>query len=439
MIALMWLVPRDTRGLASRTGVPDVVRSALVRWYSGDGEDSDHRASVIMVVKARDHHQWIACDCLGDAADPPLLSPAYLSEAETYYLRRLTSIRQRRPEHHVDCPFFREQAPPRIREKATATPRTINEPDGLFSAHRLAPEKLAQLPEDDEPDDRTRGVAIPRLARLLWQLMEMARVNVVEPLGRGEPREASMALEFGRLRSAAERVEIAPGIPLARHLYTHIDPYERGIVFAKLREAARHWPAEHAPQAFLLLYAVDISGTTVTLAGGRELIVKNRIRHIGVHQRRIGPPFLVLAVIGEHNPREGYAALRAYAQPVARPSNFIAVHNAAERETIVGLLDLQYRLRRRGIGIGFKRLLFDVATSAGEVRPDLLLDLRDFTTGEVMEAALEVVTGSDADTLGLKMRQVEKLREIAPVVTIHAEDLEDGALEAAVLDQLHIG
>jgi hypothetical protein len=177
----------------------------------------------------------------------------------------------------------------------------------------------------------------------------------------------------------------------------------------------------------------------VTLAGGRELIVKNRIRHIGVHQRRIGPPFLVLAVIGEHNPREGYAALRAYAQPVARPSNFIAVHNAAERETIVGLLDLQYRLRRRGIGIGFKRLLFDVATSAGEVRPDLLLDLRDFTTGEVMEAALEVVTGSDADTLGLKMRQVEKLREIAPVVTIHAEDLEDGALEAAVLDQLHIG
>lgn len=81
----------------------------------------------------------------GEGTDPPLLSPAYLSEAETYYLRRLTSIRQRRPEHDVDCPFFREQAPPRIREKATTTPRTIHEPDGLFSAHRLAPEKLAQL------------------------------------------------------------------------------------------------------------------------------------------------------------------------------------------------------------------------------------------------------------------------------------------------------
>lgn len=71
--------------------------------------------------------------------------------------------------------------------------------------------------------------------------------------------------------------------------------------------------------------------------------------------------------------------------------------------------------------------------------PDLLLDLRDFTTGEVMEAALEVVTAAGADTLGLKLRQVETLRQIAPVVTIHAEDLEGDAREGAVLDQLHIG
>ncbi|NHN20239.1 hypothetical protein G6046_04735, partial [Bacillus amyloliquefaciens] len=87
---------------------------------------------------------------------------------------------------------------------------------------RLAPEKLAQLPDDSEPDDRTRGVAIPRLARLLWQLMEMAQVNVVEPLEVGEPRTTSMASEFAAMRAAAERVQIAPGIPLARPLYTHI-------------------------------------------------------------------------------------------------------------------------------------------------------------------------------------------------------------------------
>ena len=435
----MWLVPRDTRGLTSRTTVPEVVREALVRWYTGHGEDSDHRASVILVVKARDHQQWMACDCLGSEVPPPLLSPAYLSEAETYYLRRLTSARQHRPEHDTGCPFFREQAPGRFREKATAIPRVINEPEGLFSAHRLAPEKLSQLPDDSDPDDRARGVAIPRLARLLWLLMEMARVNVVEPLAPGEPRAASMASEFAAMRSAAERVEIAPGIPLARHFYTHVEPYERGQVFARLREAARDWPAGNAPQAFLLLYATNVSGSTVTLAAGRELAVKNRIRHIGVHQRGVGPPFLVLVVVGEHNPREGYAALRAYAQPVARTANFVAINTAAERKTITGLLDLQYRLRRRGIGIGFKRPLFDLASRDGPIRPDLVLDLRDFTTGETIEAALEIVTAGDVDGLGIKLRSVERLRALAPVVTIHAEDLEADRLEAAILDQLQIG
>lgn len=113
----MWLVPRHSRGLSQRTPVPEVVRNALVRWYEGEGSEADHRASVTMVVKARTHEQWIACDCAGDNEPPSLMSPAYLSEAETYYLRRLTSRRQRRPEHLPECPFFREQAPQRVREK----------------------------------------------------------------------------------------------------------------------------------------------------------------------------------------------------------------------------------------------------------------------------------------------------------------------------------
>lgn len=435
----MWMVPRETRGLTQRTPVPEVVREALVRWYTGEGSDADHRASVITVVKARDHHQWLACGCLEADQPPPLMSPAYLSEAETYYLRRLTSFQQKRPEHDPNCPFFREQAPDRDREKAGARPDTINEPDGLFSAHRLAAEKLAQLPDENEPDDRARGVAIPRLARLLWLLMEMARVNVVEPLDIGEPRTTSMASEFAAMRQAAERLSIAPGVPLARHLYTHIEPYDRQIVFAKLREAAKKWPSGHAPQAFLLLYAIDISGTTITLAGGHDLELKTRIRHIGVHQRGVGAPFLVLAVVGEHNPREGFAALRAYAQPIARPTNFIAIHNRIERDAIVGLLDLQYRLRHRGMGIGFKRPLFDLVSRIGPVRPDLVLDLRDFKTGEIMEAALQIVSGHDPQELHQKLRQVEQLRQLAPVVTIHDEDLQGNGLEQAVLDQLRIG
>ena len=93
---------------------------------------------------------------------PPLLSPAYLSEAETYYLRRLTSALRRRPEHHTECPFYRPQAPQRFREQAGAALQAINPPEGFFLAHRLAPEKLSQMP-DEADDDRSRGLAASEL------------------------------------------------------------------------------------------------------------------------------------------------------------------------------------------------------------------------------------------------------------------------------------
>ena len=432
----MWLVPRHSRGLTLRTPVPDVVRDALVRWYEGEGSESDHRASVTMVVKARTHEQWIACDCTGDTEPPPLMSPAYLSEAETYYLRRLTSRRQRRPEHAADCPFFREQAPQRFREKRSADAPVINEPDGLFIAHRLAPEKLAEAPSDSEPDDRARGVAIPRLARLLWLLMDMARVNAVEPLPLHAGRKTTMTSEFARLRQAAARLEIAPGIPLAAHFYTHIDPFERKTVFARLRKAAKTWPEGLAPQAFLALYANDISGTTLFLGQGKELELKTRAQYAG---SLIGPPYLVLVVVGEHNPRDGYAALRAFAQPLARTANFIPVHNLYERKVACELLDLQYHLRRRGIALGFKRPLFDVPSAAGTVRPEFILDIRDNTTGELIEAALEVIARDDLDYLAAKRHQLESLSKAGRVIAARAATIDSHGTAAILKANLGIG
>lgn len=383
----MWLVPRHSRGLSHRSPVPSVLRDALVRWYEGKGSEADHRASVVMVVKARQAEQWLACDCLGQTAPPPLMSPAFLSEAETYYLRRLTSSRRHRPEHIATCPFFREQAPQRYRETRGADAPVIDEPDGLFSVHRLAPEKLAQAPSGHEPDDRARGVAIPRLARLLWLLLERSGLNIAEQPASGE-RE-TMAAQFARMRAVAEHLLIAPGVPLARHFYTHIDPYDRLRVFARLREAEQRWPDGHAPQAFLLLYASGISGRTIALAGGRSLDLATRVDYAGTLQ---GPPYLVLCVVGEANARDGLTALRGYAQPIAAANRFIPVSTAAMRLAVCQLLDMQAQAARTGVDIAFKRLLFDLPTPEGLVRPDLLLEIRDRTTGEILAASV-VLTG----------------------------------------------
>lgn len=286
----MWLVPHMTSGKTSRHVIPPEARAALVRWYTGEGSDADHRASMTLVTGARERHLWFACDCLGDDERPPLLSPAYLSEAETYYLRRLTSSHRLRPEHRDDCPFFREQSAPRLREKLRPEAREIDEIDQFFLAHRLAPEKLAQRPDEAEVDDRARGVAIPRLARLLWMLMDRASLNRIPFLPEsGDEPPLDLGKGFALVKRHAEPLEVAPGVPLAPHLYTHVEPFERLQLHARLRQAARTWPEGFAPQAFMLLYTENFSGNTLQLAQGHELEFNTRIQYLGL-KREEGPP-----------------------------------------------------------------------------------------------------------------------------------------------------
>ena len=87
----MWLVDRDTDGCGRRIALPSPLREALVRWYVGAGSPGDEEAGITLVQNARIGAKWIACDCLPDDEPPAILTPAFLSEAETYYLRRLTS------------------------------------------------------------------------------------------------------------------------------------------------------------------------------------------------------------------------------------------------------------------------------------------------------------------------------------------------------------
>lgn len=413
--ARMWLVPRHSSGTMRRTAVPQSVQTALIRWYKGDGNEADHRASRTLVVKARHSNQWIACGCRGEDCTPPLLSPSYLSEAETYYLRRLTSEKQSRPEHRTNCPFYREQAPQRIREKSSAVPGEISHAKNFFSAHKRAPEKLAQGPTNLEVDDRTRGVAIPRLARLLWMLLEKAGTTIVPYLPESGSGPSGLYEEFRRVERITHILEVAPGVPLSRHFYTHVDAIGSMAARKKLEESEASWPSAHAPQAFALLYANDISGCDAYLAEDYVLSVANRIQHNG-NKAEIGGPYLVLVLIAEHSPAVGHIALRAFAQPIVSAPYFIPVNNAAEREVARQLLRLRFYFRRRGIAVGFERHLFDVPTSVGMARPDFSLHLTDTRTGEVVQTAIYVsCSGNEPDP---RLAEAETLKTLGEVLVL---------------------
>jgi len=145
----MWTVDKAHRGFElNRERVPADVRTALVSWYTGQGTPADEKTGVALVQRLKLYDRWLGCDCLGDQIPPPLLSPAYLSEAQTYYLRRLTA--DNRPAHRDDCPFHRDQVFPGSR-RADLPARTV--PDGYFAVLKPMAERLAQQPGDSDERD----------------------------------------------------------------------------------------------------------------------------------------------------------------------------------------------------------------------------------------------------------------------------------------------
>jgi hypothetical protein len=429
----MWLIDRNSDGFsAARIPLPAELRSALVRWYTGDGSRRDEEAGILLVQQARIGEKWIACDCLGSSCKPPILTPAFLSEAETYYLRRLTG--SLRPEHLPTCPFFRDQTTNRISEvRSPVTP--ADPPDGYFEVLRPAPEKLAQRPDSESNDDRTRAASVPRLARLLWRMLDVSGLAIAPPIF-DEPAERSIAQEFRALSAAAGKLEIAPGIELGRALWTHADALHSRRAYAVIRNLARNWPRGHAPQGFLSVFAHRVSGSTIYPAGAEPIIVANRVQSPSGSANPVKGPFLVIVVIGEYPEAQGYAPLRAYAQPIFSGTRFVPVESEIERSVLRTLIDIRWALHRNDIDVAIEKPVFDRLTRLGACRPDFLLEARSRKTGEIRRLVVQAIGTQPDEGQSSKATALPRLAQIAPVVALSSEDLETGRARSVLVDAL---
>ena len=417
----MWLIDRDTNGVGGRRiPLPPPLREALVRWYVGRGSRGDEEAGITLVQNARIGAKWIACDCLAAEDAPPILTPAFLSEAETYYLRRLTSTK--RPEHREECPFFRDQVTHRITEiRSRETP--ADPPSGFFEVLRPAPEKLAQRPDEAASDDRTRHASVPRLARLLWRLIDAAGTNRIPP-SQHEPEPASIKREFEALGRAAAKIEIAPGIQLGRAFWTHANALHSRRAYAMLRQLAKSWPSGHAPQGFLVLFSPHIRGHIVDVPGAEPIQVANRVQSPSVRGNLIKGPFLVMIVAGEYPEAHGYAPRRAYAQPIFSGHRFIPVDSEFERSVLRELFKARRQLDKAGVDLAIEKPIFDRLTSQGSCRPDFLLEARSRVTGEIKQLVVEAMGFSDEEYLASKTTTHPRMRLLGPLLTIQPSDVE---------------
>ena len=408
----MWLVTKGAKNRAGGTAIAPALAETLRIWYSGAGDHRDEEASLLLVRHARRNHLWLACDCQSEQATP-MLSPALLSEADTYYLRRLTG--RSRTEHHLDCPFFREQAMTSERTERAPARKT---PDGFFAVLKPAPLALAQAPDDEARPRDSASHGTPRLAKLLWRLLELSGRAGIPAV---ETAERTIAAEFAAIRALAEQIPVAPGIALARVLFTHPRDWTSKRVFAVLREHSKSWPKGHEPQAFMLVFAAKIHEHSIETSEGL-IDIATRVRHPGTRDAPISGPDLTLVAIGNHSDVRGYAAQRAWAQPVHNGHRFIPVDSDFDREIVDALIAARRILAGDNIALSASKPLFDRMTPSGAVRPPWLVTLaRD---GTCMDVVLD-----PEGTLTPDPGRYQALSFCGPVIDIDAANIDQLTLK----------
>jgi hypothetical protein len=386
----MWLVAKGAKNAKGMAPISAALSTTLRIWYTGHGDHRDEQAALLLVRHARRNGQWIACDCQGDEC-APMLSPALLTGADTYYLRRLSG--GGRPQHQIECPFFREQSFNNIPSEKRPT---RNLPGGYFSVLRPPAISLAQEPEDDTLPRDSASHGVPRLAKLMWRLLELSGRTRIEAQ---EDAPRDIAGEFAAVRLMAEQTEVAPGIPLSRVLFTHPKDWESRRIFAVLRELAKTWPKGHEPQAFLLVFARRVHEHSIETTEG-VIDLATRLRHPGTRDDPIDGPDLTLVAIGERPDANGYGALRAWGQPVHNGHRFIPVDSNFDRDVVETIIAARRILAGKNIALSATKPLFDSITPDGAVRPCWTI------TMEQGQRTLTTILESDAqdDEVGHRRR-----------------------------------
>lgn len=409
----MWMVPKGAKTARGGEPVAPALAETLRIWYEGRGDHIDERHALVLVRHARRRGCWLACDCRGPShPEPatPMLSPALLTEADTYYLRRLTG--GGRAEHAVACPFFRAQ-----RMSTTTTSESTparNAPDGFFAVLKPAPVALAQAPVGDTTtrDDASHGT--PRLAKLLWRLLEVSGRSTIPAVEHGD---RTIASEFAAIKRAAGYIEVAPGIPLERVLFTHPRDWHSRRAFAVLRELAPRWPAGHEPQAFLLVYTKVLHEQSIETADG-PIEIATRVRHPGTRAAPITGPDLALVAIGRHPDVRGYAAQRAWAQPIHNGHRFMPIEHDFDRDVVDALLVARRVLAVDGVMLTARKPMFDLMTAEGAICPTWQVTL---SAGQQELAVVLSTRDTKPDTL--ERKALEFLGQVIDVDKSNTERL----------------
>ncbi|MEM9569134.1 MAG: hypothetical protein AAF974_12595, partial [Cyanobacteria bacterium P01_E01_bin.34] len=361
-------------------------------------------AQVARILKTlRERHLWLACECQTShqsehrpshlPSHAPILCPVQLDTwGRRYSFRR---IRRTNP-HHPTCIFH---APTRLAdhfsfersdvntakpspgissETATSAPSTrtaslqpLSRRTSFAIDLREASELTLAMSSTASTTDclpfRSRPKSRPRLARMLFTLLEEAQLHVVRP---GWWRQRNLGWQQLHALERTRRY-IVNRIPLKHYLTTQPTAIASGCrqLEALARDDGNDWPPHVKPQAFFAGIATEVDRERywVQLLGQTEgLSVEDEPVCFVPPGGRASGPFWVFMHVGGSLVHPGTYCLRqAYVHPVFSSALLVPVDSHAERQTLDVLLAVQRLLYEQGYAIAIAKPLHDFRTESG--------------------------------------------------------------------------
>ena len=209
---------------------------------------------------------------------------------------------------------------------------------------------LFQVPSDaDLPPlaGTASGSAAAVLERLLEELLDAAGANII-PAPALVPDPPNIVDAFEALRSAARRFEVATGIGLADHFWTHPAALAGGEVGARLAVTAR---GGRSAQGFLALYATEIRSPVLYAPNAPPV----RVRAAIAIPADIGGPYLAL-IMCEPRPDGSAEAVSGFAMPIYHARRFVPIRSDLDRDVLRALEHLQVTLDAQGADCSIQRI-----------------------------------------------------------------------------------
>jgi hypothetical protein len=313
---------------------------------------------------------WIACECLGERASPPLITVFRRGDNQDRMgFRRMTA--GGRPAHKPSCPYFVDA----VEEKDTEEARTEGEgamprpespppfPSVIAAASRISESAGANEPRARDSNGETGG----RLGGFLrWMVDKAGWQSGILKAG----AELSDAMQ--KLRDAADGVEVMPGLPLRNVLFTTLRAWESKW----FEQAARRMHHQQALGLLILLAGrVDAASRTIEVSAGKalpvvKLQVEQKIAVYGGQGEGARAPFVVICLLALDE-AGAQRIVRAYAHPVYRFGRPVLVDSDLERKTLDDLLSAaQWLQATKRLVVTVDKPVFDVATG---LRPDFVV------------------------------------------------------------------